>query len=175
MATTAIARRYASAFFELAREDNQVDSYGEDLTRAVDTLGNHDVAEALANPRLDVADRVRLALDLTDGIGEKARNLVRLLVERNRIAALPEVLERYNVLADRASGVTRAVVTTAVDVSSEVRDAIAEALRTAFGGTVSIEHRTDPAIIGGLVVRAGDRVIDNSIRTHLEQLQASLR
>jgi F-type H+-transporting ATPase subunit delta len=175
MASSAIARRYASAYFELAREQNAVEERGDDLARAVETLSNPEVVAALGNPRLDITDRVRLALDLIDGLGEPVRNLVRLLVERNRIAALPGVLEQYRILADRAAGVVRAEVTTAVPVSDAQREAIIDALRKRFGDKVQVEVRTDPSIIGGLVVRVGDRVIDNSLRTHLQQLQASLR
>jgi F-type H+-transporting ATPase subunit delta len=175
MASSAIARRYASAYFELAREQNAVEERGDDLARAAETLSNPEVVAALGNPRLDITDRVRLALDLIDGLGEPVRNLVRLLVERNRIAALPGVLEQYRILADRAAGVVRAEVTTAIPVSDAQREAIIAALRKRFGDKVQVEVRTDPSIIGGLVVRVGDRVIDNSLRTHLQQLQASLR
>jgi F-type H+-transporting ATPase subunit delta len=175
MASSAIARRYASAYFDVARDDDALDKRGDDLARATETLSNPEVTEALGNPRLDVGDRVALALDLIDGVGEQARNLVRLLVERNRISALPGVLEQYGVLADRARGVVRAEVTTAVEVTDAVRNRIAHALRDRFGADVEIEMHQDPAIIGGLVLRIGERVIDNSLRTHLQQLQASLR
>ncbi len=175
MASSAVARRYAAAYFALAQDAGEVDKRRDDLARAVATLANQEVLDALGNPRLDVADRVRLALELVDGIGEPARNLVRLLVERNRIAALPGVLEQYDILADRAAGVVRADVTTAVPVSDAQRKAITEALRESFGDKVLVEVHDNPSIIGGLVVRVGDRVIDNSLRTHLQQLQASLR
>lgn len=175
MASTSIARRYASAFFDLARDEDAISQRGDDLERAAETLSNREVVQALGNPRLDVADRVRLALELIDGVGPQARNLVRLLVERNRIAALPGVLEQYRILADRARGVVRAQVTTAIQVSDALTNTITQALRQQFGGDVEIELRHDPDIIGGMVLRVGDRVIDNSIRTHLQQLQASLR
>jgi len=175
MASSAIARRYASAYFDVARDDDAVDARGDDLARAADTLRNPEVADALGNPRLDVADRVTLALQLIDGLGDGVRNLVRCLVERNRISVLPGVVEQYRVLADRARGVVRAQVTVAVEVSKAVHERIAAALRERFGSDVQIEVHNDPAIIGGLVLRVGDRVIDNSLRTHLQQLQASLR
>ena len=175
MASSAIARRYASAYFAVARDDDAVDKRADDLSRAAETLSNAEVVDALGNPRLDVGDRVKLALDLIDGVGEQARNLVRLLVERNRISALPGVLEQYRVLADRNRGVIRAEVTTAIEASARLRERIAQALRERFGADVQIEMRHDPSIIGGLVLRVGDRVIDNSLRTHLQQLQASLR
>lgn len=175
MASSAIARRYAAAYFAVARDDDAVDKRADDLARAAETLSNSEVVEALGNPRLDIGDRVKLALDLIDGVGEQARNLVRLLVERNRISALPGVLEQFRVLADRARGVVRAEVTTAIEANAALRKLVAEALRERFGADVQIEMRHDPSIIGGMVLRVGDRVIDNSLRTHLQQLQASLR
>ncbi len=175
MASTSAARRYAAAYFDLAGSEGAVDAYRDDLARAVETLDNPEVVAALGNPRLDPGDRVRLALDLIDGLGQSVRNLVRLLVERSRIGALPGILEHYGVLADRATGVVRAEVTTAVAASDAQRRAITAALRETFGAAVDIELRTDPEIIGGLVIRVGDRVIDNSVRTHLQQLQTSLR
>ncbi|MBJ7610406.1 MAG: F0F1 ATP synthase subunit delta [Candidatus Dormibacteraeota bacterium] len=175
MASSVIARRYASAYFDVARDDGAVEKRGEDLARAAETLSNGEVVGALGNPRLAVVDRVNLALDLIDGVGESARNLCRLLVERNRISALPGVLEQYRILADRARGLVRAQVTTATEVTDSLRGLIADALRERFGADVEIEMSRDPSIIGGLVLRVGDRVIDNSLRTHLQQLQASLR
>ena len=175
MASSVIARRYAAAMFSLAGEENAVADRGDDLARAVETLGNAEVVEALDSPRLDVADRVRLALDLVDGIGDRVRNLVRLLVERKRIAILPGILEQYRVLADRAAGVVHADVTVAVPASSALIAQITTSLRERFGASVRVEVHTDAAIIGGLVIRIGDRLIDNSVRTHLQQLQASLR
>jgi F-type H+-transporting ATPase subunit delta len=175
MASSVVARRYAAAIFSLAGEENAVDTHADDLARAVETLGNREVLDALDNPRLDVADRVRLALDLLDGVGDHVRNLVRLLVERKRIASLPGILEQYRVLADRAAGVVHADVTVAIPADKALVTMITKALRQGFGATVRVEVHTDPAIIGGLVIRVGDRLIDNSVRTHLQQLQASLR
>lgn len=175
MASSVVARRYAAAFFALASEAEAVDAQADDLARAVETLANREVVEALDNPRLDVAARVRLAQDLLDGVGANVSNLVRLLVERKRIAILPGVLEQYRVLADRAAGVLHADVTVAVAADRALVERITGSLRERFGATVRVEVHTDPAIIGGLVIRVGDRLIDNSVRTHLQQLQASLR
>lgn len=175
MAGDIVARRYADAYFGLARDAAAIDRYADDLARATETLGNTEVLDALGNPRLDVADRVRLALELIDGVGEHARNLVRLLVERNRIALLTVVLGQYRVLADRDSGIIRAAVTAAVPLSAAVEKQISATLRERFGSDVQIEVHEDRSILGGLVIRVGDRVIDNSLRTHLQQLQASLQ
>lgn len=175
MASGAVARRYAAAYFDLARDEDATESRGADLARAVETLQLPEVLDALGNPRIDLGDRVGLALELVDGLGEPTRNLVRLLVERGRIAVLPGVLEQYRVLADRAAGVVRADVTSAVPVTEAQWSAIVDALRRDFGDKVEVDVHHDASIIGGLVIRVGDRVVDTSMRTRLQQLQASLR
>jgi F-type H+-transporting ATPase subunit delta len=171
---SSIGRRYAQAYFDLAREAKKVSERREDLVRAVETLAHPEVADALANPRLSLSDRTRLALDLLDGVGEPARNLVRLLIERHRTGVLSELLEEYDALADRDSGVVRAEVVTAIPVDAELEKRIGRVLGEKLGAAVQTEVRQDPDIIGGLIIRIGDRVIDNSLRTHLEQLRAAL-
>jgi F-type H+-transporting ATPase subunit delta len=171
---SSIGRRYAQAYFDLAREAKKVAARRADLEQAASMLAHPEVADALANPRLTLADRTRLALDLLDGIDESARNLVRLLIERNRVAVLAELLEAYDALADRDSGVLRAQVVTAVAVDAALQKRISGELGKKLGAAVQTEVRQDPDIIGGLVIRIGDRVIDNSVRTRLEQLRSAL-
>jgi F-type H+-transporting ATPase subunit delta len=171
---SSIGRRYAQAYFDLARQEKKVKERRQDLARAVETLAHPAVADALANPRLTLAERTRLALDLLDGVADPARNLVRLLVQRNRTGALSDLLEAYDALADRDSGVVRAEVVTAVPVDAELEKRISGALGKKLGAAVETEVRQDPDIIGGLIIRIGDRVIDNSVRTHLEQLRTAL-
>ena len=172
--SSAMARRYADAFFSLARDAGDIEAWGRDLRRAAEVLGNHEVAGALSNPRLNIADRTRLALELLEGVSDPTQNLVRLLLERRRIALLPQIVERYGRLADLASGIVRAEVTTAVDVDEGTKKEIARVLEEKLGTPVKTHVSRDPEILGGLVVRIGDRVIDDSVRTHLQQLQAAL-
>ena len=171
---SSIGRRYAQAYFDLARQANKVGERRTDLARAVETLAHPEVADALANPRLTLSDRTRLALDLLDGVAEPARNLVRLLIQRNRTGVLSELVETYDALTDRDSGVVRAEVITAIHVDAELEKRIASVLGKKLGASVQTEVRQDAEIIGGLVIRIGDRVIDNSVRTRLEQLRAAL-
>jgi F-type H+-transporting ATPase subunit delta len=173
MAST-IARRYAEAYFALARESGRIAEWREELLRAQDALRNDEVAAALVNPRLALADRSNLALNLLDGLREPVRNLVRLLIERRRIHLLGDVLSEFDRLADAASGVVRAEVRTATPVTGELRARITSGLIARLGRPVEVEVLEDPSIIGGLVVRVGDRVIDTSIRTQLQQLQTAL-
>jgi F-type H+-transporting ATPase subunit delta len=169
-----LARRYAAAYFDLAGEAGQIPQWRGDLAAAADALAVPDVRDALENPRLSPARRTALAMELLEGTLPQLRNLVRLLVDRRRVRLLPGVLAYYDTLADRASGVVRADVTTAVEVDAQLREAIERALSQRFGKDVQTQVRKDPAIVGGLVIKVGDRVIDDSVRTHLQQLQAAL-
>jgi F-type H+-transporting ATPase subunit delta len=171
---SSIGRRYAQAYFDLARQEGKIPERRDDLARAVEILSIPDVADALANPRLGLSDRTRLALAVLEGVGEPARNLVRLLIERHRTGVLSELLEEYDALADRDSGVVRAEVVTAIPVDADLEKRIGRVLGEKLGAEVQTEVRQDPDIIGGLIIRIGDRVIDNSVRTHLEQLRAAL-
>ena len=171
---TPVARRYAEAYFDLAREANDIAGWRAELAAVSDALSDPEVGQALHNPRLSLAHRVRIGLGLLEGVSEPARNLARLLIERQRSSRIREVLAAYDELADRASGVLRAEVLTAVPVDARLSEQITSTLSRRFGQSVRPVIRQDPSIIGGLVVRIGDRVIDDSIRTHLEQLQAAL-
>lgn len=170
----AIARRYAQAYFDLAEEAGAVDAWGRELSRVAEALGDPQVARVLANPRLRGAQRASLAAELLEGATPQAGNLVRLLIERGRIGALPLVVTHYRRLADRASGVVRAEVITAVPVSSAEAERIKSTLSDRLGGAVETTVAQDPSILGGLVIRVGDRVIDGSVRTRLQQLRTAL-
>jgi F-type H+-transporting ATPase subunit delta len=171
---SSIGRRYAQAYFDLAKRAKKIPERRADLMRAVETLAHPDVTAALANPRLTLSERTRLALDLLEGVDDAARNLVRLLIERGRTAVLGELLATYDALTDRDSGVVRADVVTALPVDAALKRRIGSALGEKLGASVQTEVRQDPEILGGLVIRIGDHVIDNSLRTRLQQLQSAL-
>lgn len=168
------ARRYADALFAVARERGQVAAEGKALDAAASVLGAEDAARVLGNPRVTLADKERFALSALGDVTPAVRNLVRLLLRRGRTGILADIAPAYQELADRLSGVVRADVTVAVEVDEEQRRRIARALSERLGGRVETIVRRDPGILGGLVIRIGDRVIDSSIRTRLSQLQAEL-
>jgi len=169
-----IARRYAEAYFAIASEKGDIAGFRTELARAAETLSHPEVALALRNPRLPLTQRSRLALDLLDGASREVRNLVHLLVERRRADSVPDIVEAFDSLADRRGAVVRVAVLTATAVDEQLETTITNALRKRFGATATVMFNHDPGIIGGLVVRIGDRVIDDSLRTHLQQLQAAL-
>lgn len=171
---SALARRYAAAAFEVARGQDAVDAVGADLERAVELLADPRVETAMTNPRVSTPERAELASRLLESLSAPARNLVRLLVVRGRIQLLGEVVSEYRALAEAASGVRRAVVASAVPLDQATQRRIQAALARRFERGVRIETVHDPDLIGGLVIRMGDLVIDDSVRTHLQQLQAAM-
>jgi F-type H+-transporting ATPase subunit delta len=169
-----LARRYAEAYFSLAHEAADIPGRREQLAAVVEVLSDPAVSDALANPETSLAERVRQGLQLLDGVSPEAQNLARLLIERRRVGIAREILAHYDALADKASGVVRAEVITAIPVDDALEKRIRDSLSKQLGSAVQTTVRTDPSIIGGLVIRIGDRVIDDSLRTHLQQLQAAL-
>jgi F-type H+-transporting ATPase subunit delta len=169
-----LARRYAHAYFDIARQAKDIPGRRAALEQVVSLLSQPDVASALTDPHIPQSERVQVVAEMLKEAQPQARNLGRLLVERGRAAVLPQVLEQYDKLADRESGVLRAEVVTAVPVDSALEQRIRTQLADSLGGDVQTTVRQDPAILGGMVIRIGDRVIDGSVRTRLEQLQAAL-
>jgi F-type H+-transporting ATPase subunit delta len=164
---TILARRYAEAYFALAQEAGDIAGWRAQLAGIAEILGDPAVAGALANPKTSLAKRVREGLQLLDGASPEARNLARLLIERRRVGIVREILAHYDAVTDKASGVVRAEVTTAVPADAAMEKRIRDALSKQLGSDVQTIVRSDPSILGGLVIRIGDRVIDDSLRTHL--------
>ncbi len=169
-----LARRYAEAYFSLAQEAGDIAGWREQLAGVAGTLGDPAISDALVNPKTSLAERVRQGLQLLDGASPQARNLARLLIERRRVGIAGELLAHYDVLTDKASGVVRVEVTTAVPADEALEQRIRDSLSKQLGSDVQTIVRSDPSIVGGLVIRIGDRVVDDSLRTHLQQLQAAL-
>jgi F-type H+-transporting ATPase subunit delta len=169
-----IAERYAQAYFDVALADKAVEKRRQALATAVERLGVDQVQAVMANPKVEAAAKVAVADALLERVDDTARNLVRLLVERGRLNALARILEAFDRLSDARSGRVRAEVVSAVPLSAEQQRRIAAELARKLGGDVQTTVRQDPAVIGGLVIRIGDRVIDGSVRTRLRELQAAL-
>src|SRR5690348_10803060 len=106
-----IAERYARAYFDVAVADRGVEGRRQALSTAVEQLGSSEVQSVMTNPRVDARAKVAVADALLERVDGTARNLVRLLVERGRLSALPRVLDAYDRLADAHSGRVRAEVT----------------------------------------------------------------
>jgi F-type H+-transporting ATPase subunit delta len=170
---TAAARRYARAVFELATEEKRVDQWSAQLAALRDVMSDPQVAGVLANPTIPSEERMKL-LSAGDGLSQEAVNLARLLVEGDRVREIDGVVEEFDALADEAAGRVRATVTTAVQLDQDDRDRVARELSARLGKEVSMTVVVDPRILGGLKLQYGDRLVDASVATRLQQLRRRL-
>jgi F-type H+-transporting ATPase subunit delta len=171
----AAAKRYARAVFELAREEGLVERWGQRLEAVRDILGRPEVTRVLANPTIAVRRREEEAAALLGRhAGREVMNLARLLVGANRVGELDAIIEQYQLLADEAAGRVRATATTAVPLTRSDADKLEASLSRRLGREVRLDNVVDRSVIGGLVLRMGDRVIDASVATRLQQLRRHL-
>jgi F-type H+-transporting ATPase subunit delta len=171
----AAARRYARAIFELARDEGEIDAWAQRLAAVRDVLGQPEARIVLANPSIAVARRQQAAAAvLGDSVQAEGVNLARLLVGANRLDDLGGIIEEYGRLADEHAGRVRATATTAVAMSPQDADALTTDLARRLGREVRLQPHVDPTIVGGLVLRIGDRVIDASVAARLQQLRQRL-
>jgi F-type H+-transporting ATPase subunit delta len=177
MVEGSLARRYAKALLEIGREESQVDRFGDDLLRFSRLIeGTPELGNVMSNPVFTQSER-RAVLDrcipgLT--LHPHTVNFLRLLLDKDRFAALPAVVREYRALSDAEAGRVRATVTTASELSPAMREAVNRALTQTTGKKVLLESRVDPSLLGGLVAQVGGRVYDASLRTRLERLQLTL-
>lgn len=175
MANGILARPYARATFTLAREAGDLAGWSERLALLAAVAGDARVAERLRAPRLTRAERGRLILDICgEHLDEGARNLVRLLAENGRLPLLAEIAAQFEALRAQAEGRLDAHVTSARELTQSQQDAIAESLRRRLEREIRLHCEVDESLIGGAVIRAGDLVIDGSLKGRLQRLASRL-
>jgi F-type H+-transporting ATPase subunit delta len=174
-ASSISARRYAEAVFDLATEANTLDAWAADLRAIADFAGEPDVAGILASGRVPREERRRLLeAALAGQVSPLAMNLVRLLNERGKIQIARDVQRVYQEMLDERRGLAHATVTTAVALADDERREIASRLSALTGKQVDVTPVVDESIIGGVVARIGDQLIDGSTRTRLLALKRRL-
>lgn len=171
----ASARRYAQAVFELASEKGEVDRWLEDLALLSNSLENRDFAEFLDAPQVPEDRKVRVIKDsLGKSVNPLALNLISLLASRGSAHLLPAITETYQEMLDEHRGIERGEVVSAVPLSDEQRQSIADMLTRMVGKEIRLNTRIEPQILGGFVARVGDRVIDGSARTRLDGMRRAM-
>jgi F-type H+-transporting ATPase subunit delta len=173
---TTIARPYAEAVFERAKESGEFDEWSGALELLAATAADPQLAHHIANPNVP-RDRVQdMLLEIgADALSEEARNLVKLLAANNRLVVLPEIARLYDVLRTEQKGVRQVQVRSAYALSASQQKSLASALKKRLGEGVELLVEKDPSLIGGIEIRADDLVIDGSVRGKLEKLATELQ
>jgi len=173
--STTVARPYAEAVFDLAREQDALAAWSDALDLAAAVVADTRVATVLRSPRVTDERKAELVTSVGgEHLGEHARNLVRLLVQRDRIRLLPEIAAQYRALRAEHERTLEARLVTAKPVDEEVRGRLEKALSKRLERKVTLASEIDETLIGGAIVRAGDMVIDGSVRGRLTRLTGAL-
>lgn len=170
-----LARPYAEAVFRLAEESKTLPKWSAVLGFLRALLADQELAAIVGNPNVDDARTLTLICDIAgDRIDEQARNLVRLLIDNGRLGLLDEISSQYEILRAEAEKTIEVEVRTAYMLDGGQQQAIASALEKRLGRSVSLNVQEDKNLIGGVLIRAGDLVIDGSIKGRLAQLATHL-
>ena len=169
------ARPYAKAIFEIAKKSNSYDAWSERLKFLAAVVGNDEVAAALDQPNSTAAQRAELVQGIAgDRLDADGANMVRLLAENGRLGLLDSISDLYDDYRALDEGVLEATVISAQALDDTYKSRLAEALEKKFNKKINIVNTVDESLIGGALIRAGDVVIDGSVKGKLQQLGQSL-
>ena len=173
-ARTGIAKRYAEAVFDIARANGSFDRWSTELEAVAQVQKDPEVAALLATPAIGLAVKESIVTKMLPGLSPEAANLVRLLLRRGRFALAQQIADHYRLMVNEYRGITTAEVTSAVPLTAEELRAIEQRLSAITGRQVVAETTVDRSILGGIVARIGDQLIDASVRGRLESLRKRL-
>jgi F-type H+-transporting ATPase subunit delta len=168
-------RRYAEAAFQVALRDDTVEAWRSELD-AVAAIGSDErIARLLANPAVALETRTEMAASIFGNVvAQPVLNLIGLIIRRGRIHELPRLAAEFRRLDNARQGITLATATSAAPLTKDELAALIERMEQFTGGRVELDVQVDPSLLGGLVVRVGDRLIDGSVRGRLERLRNQL-
>jgi F-type H+-transporting ATPase subunit delta len=173
-----IARRYAKALLIIGKEDDNAEGYKEELDRFSDLITNQkELEQAIANPLYNMGDRKKVLQAVIEkvNISKVMASFLLLLFDKGRFGFLSDINEFYKKLADELKGVVRASLVSATELSSETVEKIRTTLSKKTGKDIILEVEQDTSLIGGIVSRIGDLVLDGSIKTQLLNMRESLK
>ena len=166
------ARVYAEAMFEVADARGMIDAVERDLDELLRVLEEHPDLEALLiSPRVRATDKHRLLEQVFADAKPEILNFLRLLIDHGRFGLLRTISASHGELTDKALGRVHVHVTSAQPLTDEESRRVRAAVKAEHGGQVVMHLRVDPSLLGGIVIRAGDRVVDGSVRTRLRTIQ----
>jgi F-type H+-transporting ATPase subunit delta len=167
-------RRFAEAAFDIALRDGTVETWRRELDKAAETVAVDELMRVLANPAIPLQERMAVVDRVFGSFSQPVRNLIKLLLRRGRIEQLTRVAAEFRRLDDMHNGIVHAAATSAAPLEADEIKAITARLEELTGGRVELTTDVDPDLLGGVVVRVGDRLIDGSVRGRLERLRNQL-
>lgn len=173
----AVAGRYAEALYDIASKQNLVDTIEAEL-KAVEVIlaENNDLQKVLYHPQITAADKKELLNKLFKGkVSDVTGNFLALLVDRRREAFFGDIVAEFVSLANVVRNIVAAQVASAVELNDKEKGNMDQILAKLTGKKVQTSYAVDPSLIGGVVVRIGDKIIDGSIKTRMATLKERLK
>ncbi|MBU6951773.1 MULTISPECIES: F0F1 ATP synthase subunit delta [unclassified Hahella] len=169
--STTLARPYAKAAFELARDAGQLSEWSALLALTAAVAEDSNMHKVLNHPALTSAQKGQTFLDVCEGkLNEAGANFVRVLAENNRLVLLPEIAALFEQLKAQQEATIEVTIESAFEMNGEQENKLAQALQKKLSRNVNLRSQLNKELIGGIVVRAGDLVIDASVRGRLAKL-----
>jgi F-type H+-transporting ATPase subunit delta len=171
-----VATTYAEALYESAADQHAVEPVARDVAAfAEGVAGSEELRAVLENPEIEVRQKKAAVAALTEDAHPLVRNFLQVLLDRGRIEDLPEIAEAVADRVARAQGRLEVTAVTAVPLADDLRERIIARIRQETGSEVDLSETIDPEIVGGLVLRVGQSVVDGSVRHRIEELRERLR
>lgn len=175
MARLVSARRYAQAIYQLAEEKDHLENWIEDLSVLAASVSDELFVSFADSPKVETDKKTAVIREAFSGsISDLAMNLVCLLAGRSSVSSLPAIADYFQELVDGGKDLVRAEITSAIRLSDDQQTSITTALSNIVGKELTVTTRVDESIIGGFVARVGDRLIDGSLKTRLEDMKRDL-
>lgn len=170
------AKRYAHAVFCLGRDTGTLDAWQGDLALLSSIVEDGRIATYLTNPSVSAGSKIAAVESAINAwnVQPETRKLAKMLIERDRVRLVPEIRELFDDQVRAEHGIVVAKVTTAEPLNDAERELVLEKLELLTGKHVQMETKVDPDLIGGIMIRIGDQVIDGSVRNKLEKLRSQL-
>ncbi|MFD2616232.1 F0F1 ATP synthase subunit delta [Terrilactibacillus laevilacticus] len=172
-----VSKRYASALFEVAKEHGKVDDFENDLILVNTTIvENDELNKVLNHPQIDIDDKKALIASIfNDTISQEVINLLYVLIDRDRENIVTDIREAYQVLADKERGILDVTVTTAKPLDEKGQHALSKKLGKAVNKKLRMHTKVDDSLIGGLLLRVGDKLYDGTIAGKLARFRQEIK
>jgi len=174
MAKTVSAGRHAQAVFQIALEKGDLDKWQTDLETIAIAFKDTQLAGLLENPKIRFDEKEKMLQNILSGVSPLARNLAYLLVAKKRLRIMGDLVDEYRSSVNAYYGRETAEVTTAVSLSDDEKEKIQGKLAEITGKKLVATAKVNPDIMGGVVAKVGDKLIDGSVRTRLKELRKDL-
>ena len=172
---TTAARPYANAVYDTAHENNALDSWSDALANLANVISDSQMSTLLDDPELGKIQKGELVIQvLGDKLTQQQQNLVKLMAENGRLKLMPDVVAQFEVARAKAENKIEAEVISAFELSAEQTNELVNTLKNKLGCDITLTATVDESLIGGVVIKAGDTIIDASMKSQLDSLALSL-